>query len=141
MQSVSSSIWTRVAVSISYDDNYYTTSTSTYIYMCVCVCVCVCVQCAMGARVCMCVCDCKKMLLWIFLFIHTFFSPVISSNVHRYSNIFHEVLKRVITTEILNIDFHNKFLKFWNILLLQHISIYIYIYIYIYICLCLCLCV
>ena len=28
MQSVSSRIWTRVAVSISYDDNYYTTGTS-----------------------------------------------------------------------------------------------------------------
>ena len=27
MQSVSSRIWTRVAVSISYDDNHYTTST------------------------------------------------------------------------------------------------------------------
>ena len=30
MQSVSSRIWTRVAVSISYDDNYYTTGTLTY---------------------------------------------------------------------------------------------------------------
>ena len=29
MQSASSRIWTRVAVSISYDDNYYTTGTST----------------------------------------------------------------------------------------------------------------
>ena len=28
MQSVSSRIWTRVAVSISYDDNHYTTNTS-----------------------------------------------------------------------------------------------------------------
>ena len=28
MQSVSSRVWTRVAVSISYDDNHYTTSTS-----------------------------------------------------------------------------------------------------------------
>ena len=27
MQSVSSGIWTRVAVSISYDDNHYTTGT------------------------------------------------------------------------------------------------------------------
>ena len=27
MQSVSSKIWTRVAVSISYDDNHYTTGT------------------------------------------------------------------------------------------------------------------
>ena len=30
MQSVSSRIWTRVAVSISYDDNHYTTGTSIY---------------------------------------------------------------------------------------------------------------
>ena len=33
MQSVSSSIWTRVAVSISYDDNYYTTGTCLYLKM------------------------------------------------------------------------------------------------------------
>ena len=31
MQSVSSMIWTRVAVSISYDDNHYTTGTSNKI--------------------------------------------------------------------------------------------------------------
>ena len=31
MQSVSSRIWTRVAVFISYDDNNYTTGTSKYI--------------------------------------------------------------------------------------------------------------
>ena len=30
MQSVLSRIWTRVTVSISYDDNYYTTGTSFY---------------------------------------------------------------------------------------------------------------
>ena len=30
MRSVSSRIWTRVAVSISYDDNHYTTGTSTF---------------------------------------------------------------------------------------------------------------
>ena len=30
MQSVSSRIWTRVAVSISYDDNHYTTGTSIF---------------------------------------------------------------------------------------------------------------
>ena len=34
MQSVSSKIWTRVAVSISYDDNHYTTGTSKYILGC-----------------------------------------------------------------------------------------------------------
>ena len=31
MQLVSSRIWTRVAVSISYDDNHYTTGTMEYI--------------------------------------------------------------------------------------------------------------
>ena len=31
MQSVSSRIWTRVAVSIFYDDNHYTTGTSTIV--------------------------------------------------------------------------------------------------------------
>ena len=30
MQSASSKIWTRVAVSISYDDNHYTTGTSLF---------------------------------------------------------------------------------------------------------------
>ena len=34
MQSVSSRIWTRVAVSISYDDYRYTTGTSERIYNC-----------------------------------------------------------------------------------------------------------
>ena len=33
MQSVSSRIWTRVAVSISYDDSHYTTGTSPMVYM------------------------------------------------------------------------------------------------------------
>ena len=32
MQSASSRIWTRVAVSISYDDNHYTTNTSKHIW-------------------------------------------------------------------------------------------------------------
>ena len=32
MQSVSSRIWTRVAVSISYDDNHYTTGTSLFFF-------------------------------------------------------------------------------------------------------------
>ena len=46
---IQSRIWTRVAVSNSYDDNHYTMGTSNitlytyiYIYICVCVCVCVC---------------------------------------------------------------------------------------------------
>ena len=33
MQSVSSSIWTRVAVFISYDDNNYTMGTSILLYL------------------------------------------------------------------------------------------------------------
>ena len=33
MQSVSSRIWTRVAVSISYDDDHYTTGTSVKQYI------------------------------------------------------------------------------------------------------------
>ena len=33
MQSVSSKIWTRVAVSISYDDNHYTTDSSHFYIM------------------------------------------------------------------------------------------------------------
>ena len=33
MQLVSSRIWTRVAVSISYDDNHYTTGIYKYIYL------------------------------------------------------------------------------------------------------------
>ena len=32
MRPVSSKIWTRVAVSISYDDNHYTTGTSTFFF-------------------------------------------------------------------------------------------------------------
>ena len=32
MQSASSRIWTRVAVSISYNDNHYTTGTSTFFF-------------------------------------------------------------------------------------------------------------
>ena len=35
MQSFSSRIWTRVAVSISYDDNHYTTGTSLGVYACI----------------------------------------------------------------------------------------------------------
>ena len=41
-------------------------------------------------------------------------SPVLS-NIHRYFiNIFHEfkIMKKVITTETFNVDFHNKFIKF-----------------------------
>ena len=34
MQLVSSKIWTRVAVSISYDDNHYTTGTANIVIDC-----------------------------------------------------------------------------------------------------------
>ena len=56
MQSVSSRIWTRVTVSISYDDNHYTTGTYLSLYKCVCVCLCVCV----------CVCVCVFGLVWFY---------------------------------------------------------------------------
>ena len=72
-----------------------------------------------------------NMLLRIFLFIHTFFFPVISSNIHCYfNNIFHafKVLKKFITTEMFNINFYNKFIKFWIISFFQLFFIYIYIY-------------
>ena len=56
MQTVSSKIWTRVAVSISYAGNNYTTNDA----VCVCVCVCVCV---------LCVCVCWLIVNGIFLHI------------------------------------------------------------------------
>ena len=43
MQSVSSRIWTCVAMSIYYEDKHNTTDTSIYICVCVCVCLWVCV--------------------------------------------------------------------------------------------------
>ena len=67
----------------------------------------------------------------IFLFIHTFFFPVISSNIHCYFyKIFHEfsVLKKLILTKTFNIDFHYKFIKFWIILFFQLFLIYICIF-------------
>ena len=55
MQSVSSRIWTRVAVSIFYDDNYYTTGASktylVYKYVSVSVSACICMS--------KCVCGCE----------------------------------------------------------------------------------
>ena len=44
-------------------------------------------------------------------FLYSFFSPFISSNIHRcLNNTFYDlkVLKKIITTETLNVDFHNK---------------------------------
>ena len=49
---------------------------------------------------------------------HTFFSPVISSNIGRYfNNTFHEfkVLKKVIITETFNFNLDNKLIRFWII--------------------------
>ena len=63
--------------------------------------------------------------------IYTFISPAISSNIHRYfNNTFHEfkVLKKVTITETFNVDFHNKFIRFWIIWFFSFFS-YIYIYI------------
>ena len=63
----------------------------------------------------------------------TFFSPVILSNIHCCFNIFHEFkVPKVIITEIFNVDFHNKFIKFWIILIFSFSLNDIYIYIYIY---------
>ena len=72
-----------------------------------------------------------NILLRIFLFIHTFFSPTISSNFHLYFNsTFHEfiVLKKVIITETFNVAFHYRFIKIC-IILFFYFSSYIYIYI------------
>ena len=65
-----------------------------------------------------------------FFFKHTLFSPVIFSNIYHYfKNIFHEckVLKKVITTEIFNIHFQNKFIKFGIICFFDFSFISIYI--------------
>ena len=70
------------------------------------------------------------MLLLIFLFMHIFFSPLILSNIHCYFNkIFNKfkVLKKVITTEMFNIDFHNKSIKFWIIIFFFFFNFLIYI--------------
>ena len=64
-------------------------------------------------------------MLWIFLFIHNFFSFVISSNFDRYFNkISHEFKnqKKIITMETFNVDFYQKFSRFWIILIFQHSS-------------------
>ena len=43
MQAISSRVWTRVAVSISYDSHHHITNVYIYTYIYVCVCVCLCV--------------------------------------------------------------------------------------------------
>ena len=66
-------------------------------------------------------------------FIHTFFSPTISSNIHRnFNNTFHEfkVLKKIVINETFNVDFHHKFIKIW-IICFFFLLFLIYIYIYI----------
>ena len=73
---------------------------------------------------------------------NSMFSPVISSNIYRYFNIFHEfkVLKKVITAETLTFIINaSNFVLFVFSIFLHTVafislftSIYIYIYIYIY---------
>ena len=79
------------------------------------------------------------------IFYTHFLSPVISSNIHRYFNIiFHEfkVQKKVITTEMFSIHFHNKFIKFWSILffwiffILSDLFPYLLPYLYMLLCMC-----
>ena len=46
---------------------------------------------------------------------YNFLQDFISSNIHRdFNNIFHEfkILKKVIRTKTVTVDFHNKFIKF-----------------------------
>ena len=48
-----------------------------------------------------------------------------------------KILKKVIITETFNVDFHNKFVKFWiicfsTIFHIEALSLSLYIYIYIY---------
>ena len=65
----------------------------------------------------------ERMYLWKY-------SAGISSKIHRYFNdIFHElnILKKVITTETFNVNFHYKFIKFWIILFFQLWFMEIYI--------------
>ena len=59
MQSVLSRIWTRFAVSISYDDNHYTTDTFSYIWLYICMCVWMYVYFWLA----LCVCQCIRMNL------------------------------------------------------------------------------
>ena len=79
-------------------------------------------------------------MLWIFLFIHTFFSPVISLNTNIYfNNIFHELIsllqpKPSTSTFIINsLSFGLFFKTFLHTHTHTHTHTYIYIYIYIYI--------
>ena len=61
-----------------------------------------------------------------------FFSPAISSNIHRhFNNTFHESkVRKVIFTEKFNVDFHNKFIRFGLISFFYFFFLYIYIYTY-----------
>ena len=54
----------------------------------------------------------NSMFCYESFFIYTFFSLIISSNIHHLNIIFHEfkVLKKVIKTETFNVDFHKKFI-------------------------------
>ena len=77
------------------------------------------------------------MLFRNFRFKHILFSRYFIKHQSLFNNFFDEfkVLKKVFITVMLNIDFHNKFIKFWIICLFNFSSyrwIYSFIYIYIY---------
>ena len=67
MQPVSSRIWTRVAVSISYDNNHYTTGTN-HICISIKLCVCVCVRCGWNF------CNTRNECFWCFHIYKTHYS-------------------------------------------------------------------
>ena len=63
------------------------------------------------------------MLLWIFLFMHTLFSPVILTNIHRYfNNIFHEFKLLWTSTFIINLSNFELFV----------LSTFLYIYMFLW---------
>ena len=74
IQPVSSKIWTRVAVSISYDDNHYTTGTSLYIYIYIYICVCIYIS--RSASI--------NLRLFISIYLHIYLSIYLSTHVHWY---------------------------------------------------------
>ena len=61
------------------------------------------------------------------------FDEITEENIYHYfNNIFHEfeVLRKVIITEILNVVFHKKFIKFWIILFSQLFFILLDLFLY-----------
>ena len=121
-----------------------------------CVCMCVVYKC-MGSYICLCMylillLDCKDTFdkyadLYIYIYVRKktkdiFLFSATSSNIHHYfNNSFDEfkVLKKLIITEMFNINFHSKFIKFGLFCFFLHLFIYvrktkhdIYLYLYIY---------